>query len=57
MEGTGNAGALEDLGGTVLLAKSHKTGHLVLSELDLLATEGSEGNISYEFQRWSWRES
>ena len=53
VEGTGDAGTLEDLGGAVLLAESHKTGHLVLGELDLLATEGSEGNVSYEFdKRW-----
>jgi hypothetical protein len=47
VERTGDAGALEDLLGTVLLAKSHKTGHLVLGELDLLATEGGEANVSF----------
>jgi len=47
MEGTGNAGALENLLGTVLLTESNETGHLVLGELNLLATESGEGNVSY----------
>lgn len=41
-----NAGALEGLVSGILLASSHKTGHLVLSELDLLAAEGGEGKVS-----------
>jgi hypothetical protein len=48
VEGTGDAGTLEDLSGSVLLAKSHKTGHLVLGELDLLATESGKADISYK---------
>jgi hypothetical protein len=46
VEGTGNTGTLKDLLGTVLLAKGNKTGHLVLSELNLPATEGGKGNVS-----------
>jgi hypothetical protein len=47
VEGSGNAGTFEDLLGTVLLAEGNETGHLVFSELDLLATESGETNISY----------
>ena len=47
VERADNTSTLEDLLGPIFLAKSHKTGHLVLSELDLLATESGEANISY----------
>jgi hypothetical protein len=47
VEGTDNTGTLEDLGRTVLLTESHQTGHLVLGELNLLATESGEADISY----------
>jgi len=50
VEGTGNAGTLEDLGGSVLLTKSDETGHLVLGELDLLATESGKADISCKSQ-------
>lgn len=40
---TGDAGTLEGLVGTVLLADGHQTRHLNLGELDLPATEGSQG--------------
>ena len=45
VETTGDAGTLERLGGTVVLTELHETGHLVLSNLDLLATEVSEGDV------------
>lgn len=44
MEGAGNAGALERLV-LELLTASHETGHLNLSELDLLAAEVREGLV------------
>jgi len=40
---TSNAGTGEGLVGTVLLTDGHETGHLNLGELDLPATEGSQG--------------
>lgn len=43
MQATGNAGALQRLVGTVLVADSHQTGHLHLGELDLATAEGSQG--------------
>lgn len=45
VERTGNTGALEDLLGAILLAKSNETGHLILSELDLLATVIGEADV------------
>jgi hypothetical protein len=47
VERTSNAGTLENLLGSVLLTKSNETGHLILSEFDLLAAKGSETDISY----------
>ena len=41
---TGDSAAVEHV--TVLLAACHQTGHLVLSEVNLLATEVGKGNIS-----------
>lgn len=46
MQAASNAGALERLVLGVLLASSHKTGHLVLGELDLAATKGRETDVS-----------
>lgn len=43
MQATGDAGTLERLVGTVLLTDGHETRHLNLGELDLPATEGSQG--------------
>lgn len=43
MQTTGNAGTLQRLVGAVLLTDSHQTRHLNLGELDLPATEGSQG--------------
>lgn len=43
MQATSDTGTLEGLVGTVLLTDGHKTGHLNLGELNLPATEGSQG--------------
>jgi hypothetical protein len=40
---TGNAGTSEGLVRAVLLTDGHEAGHLNLGELDLPATEGSQG--------------
>jgi hypothetical protein len=40
-----NASTLERLGSGVLLPHVHETWHLMLGNFDLLATEGSEGDI------------
>jgi hypothetical protein len=45
VQATGDAGTLEGLVLGVLLAGSHETGHLVLGELDLAATEGRERDV------------
>jgi len=50
VERTGNASTSEDLLGTIILAESDETGHLVLGKLDLLATEGSEADVSCKWQ-------
>lgn len=39
---TGDAGTLQRLVGTVLLADGHETGHLNLGELDLSAAKGGQ---------------
>lgn len=41
MEAASNAGTLERLGSTIGGAESDETGHLVLGELNFLATKGS----------------
>lgn len=46
MKTTGNAGTSEGLVRAVLLTDGHETGHLNLGELDLPATEGSQGDVS-----------
>lgn len=43
VQATSNAGTLQRLIGTVLLTDGHETRHLDLGELDLPATEGSQG--------------
>ena len=43
VEGAGDVGALEGLGGAELLDHGHETGHLNLRELDLEATAGESG--------------
>lgn len=43
VQATSDTGTLEGLVGTVLLTDGHKTGHLNLGELNLPATEGSQG--------------
>ena len=43
VEGAGDVGALEGLGGAELLDHGHETGHLNLRELDLEATAGEIG--------------
>lgn len=45
MQATGDAGALEGLLLGVLLAGGHKTGHLVLGELDLATTESGQAEV------------
>lgn len=45
MKAAGDAGALERLVCGVLFACGHETGHLVLGELDLAATEGRETDV------------
>lgn len=45
VQAAGNAGTLEGLVRGILLTSSHKTGHLVLGKLDLLAAEGSQGQV------------
>lgn len=42
VQATGDAGTLQRLVGTVLLADGHQTGHLNLGELNLAAAKGSE---------------
>lgn len=46
VQAASNSGTLERLVSGILLAGSHETRHLVLGELDLLATEGSERQVS-----------
>lgn len=46
MKATGDTSTLQWLLVGVLLTGGHKTGHLVLSKLDLTATEGREGEVS-----------
>jgi len=46
VETSDDPGALEDLLLGVLLTEVHESGHLSLSELDLLAAEGGEGDVS-----------
>lgn len=46
VQAASNAGTLERLVGGVLLPGRHETGHLVLGELDLLAAEGSQRQVS-----------
>mmetsp|Transcript_24884 Transcript_24884/g.71099 ORF Transcript_24884/g.71099 Transcript_24884/m.71099 type:complete len:280 (+) Transcript_24884:626-1465(+) len=46
VKGSRNTSTSERLGGTVLGTASHKSRHLNLSELNILATVVSEGNIS-----------
>ena len=41
-----DSGTLEDLLLGVLLTEVHESRHLTLSELDLLAAEGGEGDVS-----------
>lgn len=43
VQATSDTGTLEGLVGTVLLTDGHETGHLNLGELNLPATEGSQG--------------
>jgi hypothetical protein len=43
VETTSNTGTSQGLVSTVLLTDGHQTGHLNLGELDLPATEGSQG--------------
>lgn len=45
MQATGNAGTLEGLLAGVLLSGGHETGHLVLGELDLAATESGQAEV------------
>jgi hypothetical protein len=45
MERTGEPDSLEGLLSAVLLARLHETGHLVLSEVDLLATELGKADV------------
>lgn len=45
VEATSNAGALEGLRGSVLLAGLHETRHLVFSEFDLLAAESGKRQV------------
>lgn len=45
VQAAGNAGAGKGLIVSVLGAGGHKTGHLVLSELNLLAAKGSKGKV------------
>lgn len=42
---TSDAGTGERLVGSILLTDGHKTRHLILGKLDLLAAEGSEGEV------------
>lgn len=46
VQATGDAGTLERLVLGILLAGGHETRHLVLGELDLLATKGGKGKVS-----------
>lgn len=53
---SGNAGTLQWLISSVLGTGGHKTWHLILSELDLLAAKGSEGKVGdLELGGWSSR--
>jgi hypothetical protein len=45
VQATGDAGALEGLLLGVLLTGGHETGHLVLGELDLAATESGQAEV------------
>lgn len=45
VETSSNSGTLQGLVGAVLLTDGHESGHLVLSELDLLSAEGGEGDV------------
>lgn len=45
MQAASDAGTLQWLVGSVLLASGHETGHLVLSELDLAAAEGGQRDV------------
>jgi hypothetical protein len=45
VETSGDPGTRERLGGTVLLTEVHESGHLMLGNLDFLATEGGEGDV------------
>lgn len=45
MQTASNPGTLEGLGLGVLLTKVHETGHLVLSELNLLSAKSSKRDV------------
>lgn len=45
VEAASNASALEGLISLVLGTGGHESGHLILSEINLLAPEGSEGDV------------
>jgi hypothetical protein len=45
VQATSDAGTLEGLGSGMLFAEVHQTGHFILGDLDLLATERSERDI------------
>lgn len=45
VETASDLGTLEGLGSSVLLTGLHQTRHLILSKLDLLATESSQGDV------------
>ncbi|KAH6604358.1 hypothetical protein Trco_007804 [Trichoderma cornu-damae] len=45
VQAAGNAGAAERLVGGILVADGHQTGHLVLSELNLPAAKGGQGEV------------
>ena len=45
VEAAGDPGALERLGGAVLLAQVHQTRHLVLGQGELLAAEVGQGDV------------
>ena len=46
VEAASNASAFQWLIGRILLADSHKTGHLILREFDLAAAESGQGLIN-----------
>ena len=53
VEASSNASSLEWLIGGILLTGGHQARHFILSELDLLATEGSKGKIC-DLELGSW---